>query len=130
MGFAACIEANPIRPLGAPITHQSCGTHTPIADPGNAFDVTVDVFAGGQPWGSYVVSIVTAKVPWLDLQGLPPVADCGLLYTLAFRIGGIAAASGNARTDPLTDTGDAGLADQGVAAIVAPPPGTAWGSDT
>ena len=72
------------------------------------------------------MSLATAKIPWLDLQGLPPVADCGLLYTLAFRVGGITAASGNARSDPLTDTGDPGLADQGVAAIVDPPPGTAW----
>jgi len=34
LGYAACMESDPIRILGSAITRSSCGTHIPIADPG------------------------------------------------------------------------------------------------
>lgn len=129
LGFASCIEANPVRITGPSITRQSCGTHTPVTDPGPAFDVTVDVFLNGNPWATYAIAMVTTKIPWLDLGALPPQQNCGLLYTLAFHIDGIAPASGNAQASPWADTGDPALDEQGVGAILHAPLGAGWGSD-
>jgi len=129
LGFATCLEANPIVPTGPAITRSGCGTHTPIGDPGPAFTVAVDVVQNGALWGVYDVQLATRKGPWLDLQGLPPAQTCGLLYTLSFTIAAIVPVSGNARDNPALDTGDPNLAGAGVGAITVPPPGAAWGSN-
>jgi hypothetical protein len=129
-GFSSCLEADPVQITGPSITRQSCGTHTPVTDPGPAFTVTVDVFLNGELWGTYAIALTTVKGPWIDLDALPPQADCGLLYTLTFRIAGIVPESGNAQVSPYADTGDPAFADQGVGPIVQAPLGGSWGSDT
>jgi prepilin-type N-terminal cleavage/methylation domain-containing protein len=129
-GFASCLESDPIRATGPAITHAGCGTHIPIADPGGPFTVAVDVFQNGRLWGAYGVHIGMLKTAWLDFAHLPVSTDCGLKFSLAFGILSITAVSGNAQTTPQTDTGDPGLADQGVGTILHPPLGAIWGSDT
>jgi prepilin-type N-terminal cleavage/methylation domain-containing protein len=129
LGFASCLESNPVAATGPAITRQSCGTHTPVDDPGPAFTVTVDVFQDGELWGRYAVALVTTKAPWLDVAEIPPEANCGLLYTLSFSIASVTALDGNARISPPADTGDPDLAGEGVGAIVTAPLGAAWGSD-
>jgi prepilin-type N-terminal cleavage/methylation domain-containing protein len=128
-GFATCVAGDPLRVTGAAITHASCGTHTPVNDPGPAFTVTVEVDQLGSVWGTYAVTLLTTKLPWLDFQQAPPAQTCGLAYSLSFRIGGIAALSGNARVSPSSDTGDPALSGEGVGAIVTAPAGGGWGSD-
>ena len=130
MGFANCIERNPVTQSGPAITHSGCGTHTPIDDPGSQFIANVDLYLNGNLWGTYDVTLSTRKLAWLDFGHLPPTADCGLQYTLTFNIQSIVAASGNAQSTPENDTGDPGLADQGVDSILHPPLGAFWGSDT
>jgi prepilin-type N-terminal cleavage/methylation domain-containing protein len=129
-GFASCLESAPLRITGPAITHAGCGTHVPIADPGGAFTVAVDVFQNGSFWGGYDVRIGTQKIAWLDFGHLPPSADCGLAFSLRFSVQTITAVSGNAQSTPSVDTGDPGLADQGVGSIVVPPAGAIWGSNS
>jgi prepilin-type N-terminal cleavage/methylation domain-containing protein len=129
-GFASCMESEPIRVTGPAVTHGGCGTHIPIADPGGPFTVAVDVFQNGVFWGAYAVRIGMMKTAWLDFSHMPVSADCGLPFSLAFAVQSITAVAGNAQTSPLTDTGDAGLADQGVGSILHPPLGAIWGSET
>jgi prepilin-type N-terminal cleavage/methylation domain-containing protein len=129
-GFASCLESDPLHILGPGITHSGCGTHIPIADPGGAFTVVVDVFHDGGYWGSYAILISEAKSAWLDFGHLPPSSDCGLKFSLAFGIQSINAVGGNAQTTPHSDTGDPTLTDQGVGSIVHAPLGAIWGSDT
>jgi prepilin-type N-terminal cleavage/methylation domain-containing protein len=128
-GFASCVESAPIRITGPAITHAGCGTHVPIADPGGAFAVGVDIFQNGSFWGGYDIRIGTQKTAWLDFGHLPPSADCGLAFSLRFTVQSITAVSGNAQSSPAVDTGDPGLADQGVGSILVPPGGAIWGSD-
>jgi hypothetical protein len=109
-----------VQATGPAITRNSCGTHVPVADPGPAFAVTVDVFRDGALWATYAVALTTLKAPWLDIQDLPPAQTCGLLYTLAFRIAGVTPESGNAQVSPAVDTGDPAFDRQGVDALVAP----------
>jgi prepilin-type N-terminal cleavage/methylation domain-containing protein len=127
-GFATCLALDPVRATGAAITRSSCGTHTPVDDPGPVFTVTVEVDRLGAVWGTYAVTLLTTKVPWLDFQDSPPAQTCGLRYSLSFQIGGIAALSGNASVSPSADTGDPALSAEGVGAIVTAPAG-GWGSD-
>ncbi|HEY5350786.1 MAG TPA: prepilin-type N-terminal cleavage/methylation domain-containing protein [Candidatus Lustribacter sp.] len=129
IGFATCIESDPVRATGPAITRASCGTHVPTTDPGPGFTVEVDVFKNGDLWGTYDVSLSTSRAPWLNLQSLPPSQTCGLRYTLRFTIVSAIPISGNAQSTPANDTADPGLADQGVGSILNPPLG-AWGSDT
>jgi prepilin-type N-terminal cleavage/methylation domain-containing protein len=128
-GFASCLKSASIRITGPAITHSGCGTHVPISDPGSAFTVAVDVFQNGSFWGGYDVRIGTLKSAWLDFAHLPPSADCGLAFSLRFTVQSITAVSGNAQSSPAIDTGDPGLADQGVGSIVVPPAGAIWGTD-
>lgn len=128
-GFATCIVDDPVRATGAEITHANCGTRTPVTDPGPVFTVTLEVDRDGSPWGTYAVTMLTLKTPWLDLQAQPPARVCGLAFTLMFRIAGVAPLGGNARLSPAVDTGDPALSDDGVGALLAAPPGSAWGSD-
>jgi prepilin-type N-terminal cleavage/methylation domain-containing protein len=130
LGYAACLEFDPIQILGNAITHSGCGTHIPIADPGPTITVVLDVSKDGSLWGTYEVTLNRLKSPWIDLQNRPLSQTCGLLFTLSFQIAGIAAESGNAVTTPSQDTGDVALASEGVGSITAPPLGAAWGSDT
>ena len=127
-GFATCIAADPVRVTGAAITHADCGTHTPVTDPGPAFTVTVEVDQAGAVWGTYAVTLLTTKLPWLNFQSVPPAQTCGLAFSLSFRIGAIAPLSGNASVSPSVDTGNPALADEGVGSLVAPS-APAWGSD-
>jgi prepilin-type N-terminal cleavage/methylation domain-containing protein len=129
LGFASCIVSNPVRITGPSITVQSCGTHTPVTDPGQAFGVTVDVFRDGDLWGTYAIHFITLKFPWIALNR-NGVQQCGLLYTLSFIISGIVAESGNAAVSPWVDTGDPLLAQQGVGAITHAPLGAGWGSNS
>jgi prepilin-type N-terminal cleavage/methylation domain-containing protein len=128
-GFATCLESDPVVPTGPAITRQSCGTHTPVNDPGPAFSVTVDVFQGDSLWGRYTVALTTAKQLWLDFSQSPPEPDCGLRYTLAFSVANVTPDDGNARSTPVDDTGDPSLGGAGVEAIRFAPLGAAWGSD-
>jgi prepilin-type N-terminal cleavage/methylation domain-containing protein len=130
LGYAACVEADPIKILGSAISRSGCGTHTPIADPGPTLSVVVDVSQNGSLWGTYDVILDRFKAPWLDLQYRPPSQTCGLLFTLTFRIAKIVPESGNAKSTPFQDTGDAALADEGVGSILVAPLGAAWGSNT
>ena len=127
-GYETCVAGDPLRATGTAITHVSCGTRTPANDPGPAFTVTVEVDQLGSVWGTYAVTLLTTKLPWLDFQQMPPAQTCGLLYSLSFHIGGIAPLSGNASVSPSADTGDPALSAEGVGAIVNAPAGT-WGSD-
>jgi len=129
-GFASCIANDPLHVLGPSITRQSCGTRTPVSDPGPAFTVEVDVFQNGSVWASYDVAIVELKNFWIDLAAIPPAAICGLTYALAFDIADVTPNGGHAVTSPLVDTGDDPAFDhQGVDAILYAPVG-GWGSNT
>jgi prepilin-type N-terminal cleavage/methylation domain-containing protein len=127
LGFATCMEGDPIRITGAAVTHQSCGTHVPISDPGPSFTVTVEVFQDGQLWGTYAVQLLTLRAPWLDLAEMPPSQSCGLLYTIAFRLGTITPESENAQSTPEEDTGDPALAGAGVTGLTG---SSGYGSDS
>ena len=129
LGFATCLDSDPIHILGNAITHTGCGTRTPISDPGPNFNVTVEVSKAGSLWATYAVSIVVAKAPWLE-QTLPPSQTCGLLFALNMGIASVAPQSGNATSSPYQDTGDPALAQQGVGAILDPPVSGGWGSNT
>ena len=128
LGFSSCLESNPIHITGGPITRQSCGTHTPINDPGTSFVVAVDIWKDGAPWGSYSIEVTELKAPWFDLAYDPPVPACGLEYTLAFSIAGATPESGNAASTPWQDTHDPAFVHDGIDAILVAPAG-AWGSD-
>jgi hypothetical protein len=112
---------------GPAITHESCGTHIPIVDPGSQFQTIEDVFDNNVFWGSYDISITTLKTPWFDLQSGQP--DCGLTYTLTFRIEAIAPIAGKASGTPANDTGDPLIIDEGVGSILVAN-GVPWGSNT
>jgi prepilin-type N-terminal cleavage/methylation domain-containing protein len=128
LGFATCLDTSGLVKTGPAITRESCGTHTPIVDPGPQINAVVEVFQNDAFWGSYAVTIATQKAPWIDLS--TGGTDCGLKYTLLFRIEGVAATSGNARTTPSQDTDDPGIVDEGVASIIVAPVGAPWGSNT
>jgi prepilin-type N-terminal cleavage/methylation domain-containing protein len=129
LGFSSCRESDPIHITGPAITRQSCGTHTPIADPGGDFSVAVDVWKDGVPWSVYSIEVAEIRAPWLDLAVMPPLAICGLEYTLAFRIAAVTPESGNAESSPWEDTHDPALLHDGIDAILFAPAG-AWGSNT
>jgi prepilin-type N-terminal cleavage/methylation domain-containing protein len=129
-GFAACIADNPVRVLGAAITHSSCGTHMPVNDPGPAFTLTVEIDRQGSMWATYAITMLTIRGPWLNFEDVPPAQTCGLAYTLGFRIGSIAPLAGNARVSPAADTGDPGLADQGLGWFTEASGGFAFGSNS
>jgi prepilin-type N-terminal cleavage/methylation domain-containing protein len=126
-GFATCLSAE-LSKAGAAISHESCGTHTPIVDPGPQFETIVDVFENNAFWGSYEITIGTLRTPWFDLESGQP--DCGLAYTLTFRIEAIVPIAGHAATTPSQDTGDSQIVDQGAGPIVIAPYGAPWGSNS
>jgi prepilin-type N-terminal cleavage/methylation domain-containing protein len=126
LGFATCVDGDPIQVTGPAITRESCGTHVPISDPGPAFTVTVEVYQSGQLWGTYAVQVLTLRAPWLDFSDMPPAQTCGLLYTIAFHLGAIAPESENAQSTPEKDTGDPALAGAGVTGLTG---SSVWGSD-
>ncbi len=129
-GFATCIVDDPVRVTGPAVTRSSCGTHVPVTDPGPQFTVTVEVDLQGTPWATYALTLTTLRGPWLDIQAMPPAQICPLLYTLAFHIASVAPLSGNASVSPAADTGDPGLTGDGVGALVFPPGGYVYGSDS
>jgi prepilin-type N-terminal cleavage/methylation domain-containing protein len=126
-GFATCLSTK-LTETGPAITHESCGTHMPTVDPGPQFETIEDVFQNNMFWGSYEITIATLKVPWFNLQS--GVQDCGLLYTLSFRIEAIAPIFGNAATTPSQDTADPLIVDNGVSSILVAPDGAPWGSNS
>ena len=82
---------------------------------------------------SHDIGLTESKAPWLRISKISAAFAnvCGsLLYTLTFHIASIAPVSGNAATTPLQDTGDPALADAGVDAILNPPFGGTWGSNS
>jgi prepilin-type N-terminal cleavage/methylation domain-containing protein len=128
MGFSSCLQSDPVHATGNAITRQSCGTHTPTTDPGASFSVVVDVWKNGAPWGSYSIDIAVLETPWLDFAEVPPAQNCGLAFTLTFRIAAATPISGNAVSTPLQDTGDPAFANDGIDTILVPPAGS-WGSN-
>jgi prepilin-type N-terminal cleavage/methylation domain-containing protein len=126
-GFATCLDKQ-MTQTGPTISRESCGTHTPIIDPGAQFEVIEDVFQNDSFWGSYELTISTLKTPWIDLES--GRSDCGLTYTLTFKIDAIVPIGGNAATTPSQDTGDTQIVDQGAVAILVAPYGAPWGSNS
>ncbi len=129
LGFASCLDSDPIHILGNAITHTGCGTRTPIADPGPSFTVTVEVSKDGSLWAMYAIVIAVGKAPWLE-QTLPPSQTCGLPFALSMGIASIAPQSGNAASTPYQDTGDPALALQGVGVILDSPIPGGWATGT
>ena len=126
-GFSTC-SSRALTMTGHAITTESCGTHTPVIDPGPQFETIVDVFQNNIFWGSYRITISTLRVPWINQR--TGVADCGLLYTLAFGVEAISPIGGNAATTPSNDTGDPQIIDEGVESIIVAPLGASWGSNS
>jgi hypothetical protein len=128
LGFSSCLESDPVHITGNAITRQGCGTHTPTADPGPSFAVTLDVWQNGEPWGSYLIEVRESKAKWMDVAVIPPEQICGLAYSLAFNIEAATPQSGNAVSTPLQDTNDPAFINDGIDTILAPPAGS-WGSN-